>query len=89
MKIQRIETFANPFVAFVRVTTDSGHQGWGQTSTYHADITAQIVHRQVAPWALGCAADDMAGLSALIPLREHKFPGSYIMRALCGVETAL
>ena len=89
MKIQRIETFSDPFVAFVRVTTDSGHQGWGQTSTYHADITAQIVHRQVAPWALGCAADDMAGLSTLIPLREHKFPGSYIMRALCGVETAL
>lgn len=53
MKIQRIETFCDPFVGFVRVTTEDGSQGWGQVSTYHADLTAQIVHRQVAPWALG------------------------------------
>ncbi len=25
----------------------------------------------------------------LIPLREHKFPGSYLCRALCGLDTAL
>jgi L-alanine-DL-glutamate epimerase-like enolase superfamily enzyme len=28
-------------------------------------------------------------LSELIPEREHKFPGSYICRALCGLDTAL
>ena len=52
MRIQRIETFCNRFVGFVRVTTDDGSQGWGQVSAYNADITSQILHRQVAPWSL-------------------------------------
>ena len=89
MKIQRIETFSDPFVSFTRVTAEDGSQGWGQVSTYHADLTAQILHRQVAPWALGHDATDIHGLSALVPEREHKFPGSHLYRALCGVETAL
>jgi L-alanine-DL-glutamate epimerase-like enolase superfamily enzyme len=89
MKLARIETFSNPFVGFVRVTAEDGAQGWGQVSPYHADITSLVLHRQVAPWALGYDADDIAGLVALVPEREHKFPGSYIYRALCGVETAL
>jgi len=89
MTIRKIETFANEFVGFVRVTTDSGEQGWGQVSTYNADISATVLHRQVAPHALGHDEADIAGLSDLIPEREHKFPGSYICRALCGLETAL
>ena len=64
MKIARLETFANAFVGFVRVTTDTGDEGWGQLSTYHSDITAQIFHRQVAPWALGAHALD--GLDDLL-----------------------
>ena len=43
MKIVQLETFANEFVCFVKLSTDSGHVGWGQTSTYHADITAQTM----------------------------------------------
>ena len=89
MKIRSIETFANQFVGFVRVTSDSGAQGWGQVSTYNSDITAQIVHRQVAPWALGKNAYDIEGIVDSIPEKEHKFPGSYLCRATCGLETAL
>jgi L-alanine-DL-glutamate epimerase-like enolase superfamily enzyme len=33
MKIASLETFANEFVCFVRLTTESGAVGWGQTST--------------------------------------------------------
>src|ERR1700722_19921698 len=89
MKIQQLETFANQFVCFVRLTTDNGDVGWGQTSTYNADITATIFHRQVAPWALGADAADIAGLVRRIEEREHKFPGSYRCRALAGLDTAL
>jgi L-alanine-DL-glutamate epimerase-like enolase superfamily enzyme len=89
MKISSIETFATEFVGFVRVTADDGAQGWGQMSPYNADITAAVVHRQIAPWALGHDALDIAGLVDLIPLREHKFPGTYLCRALCGLDTAL
>lgn len=89
MKIRSIETFCTPFVGFVRVTADTGAQGWGQVSPYNADITALVLHRQVAPWALGRDAFDIAGLIDDIPRREHKFPGSYLCRAMCGVDTAL
>ena len=89
MKIARIETFCTEFVGFLRVTTDTGAQGWGQVSPYNADIPAQVVHRQVAPWALGRDALDIETLIDLIPEKEHKFPGSYLCRAMCGLDTAL
>ncbi|MDH3317517.1 MAG: mandelate racemase/muconate lactonizing enzyme family protein [Gammaproteobacteria bacterium] len=89
MKITIIETFSNEFVGFLRVTTDDGSQGWGQVSTYNADITSLIVHRQIAPWALGADALDIDHLVDIIPEREHKYPGSYLYRALTGLDTAL
>jgi L-alanine-DL-glutamate epimerase-like enolase superfamily enzyme len=89
MKIQRLETFADTAVCFVRLTTDSGEVSWGQTSTYNADITATIFHRQVAPWALGADATEIDALVRLVEEREHKFPGSYRCRALAGLDTAL
>jgi L-alanine-DL-glutamate epimerase-like enolase superfamily enzyme len=89
VKIKSLETFSTPLVGFVRVTAEDGAQGWGQVSNYNADITCQIFHRQVARWALGADADDIAALTDTIPEREHKFPGSYLMRALTGLDTAL
>ncbi len=89
MKIKKLETFTNPSVGFVKVTTDDGHEGWGQVSNYNSDITCQIFHRQVARYALGQDALDIESLVTLIPEREHKFPGSYLMRAITGLDTAL
>ncbi|MCA3508324.1 MAG: mandelate racemase/muconate lactonizing enzyme family protein [Rhodobacter sp.] len=88
-RIVRLETFHNEFVCFVRATAEDGAFGWGQTSTYNADITAQVFHRQIVPWALGADASDIGGLVRLIERREHKFPGSYRARALAGLDTAL
>src|SRR5579864_5025464 len=89
MKIAAIETHVNRFVGMVRVRTDAGEAGWGQLSPYNADITAAVLHRQVAPHALGADADDVEGLVGRIPELEHKFPGSYLCRALGGLDTAL
>ncbi len=90
MKIKSIETFSTPYVTFVRVTAENGATGWGQTAPYHADITALVLHRQVAPWVLGvdvhCDLDD---LMDLVGEREHKFPGSHLRRAMGGFDTAL
>lgn len=87
--IQRLETFHDEFVCFVRVTAEDGATGWGQTSTYNADITAQVFHRQIAPWALGAEDADIGRLVHLVERREHKYPGSYRARALAGLDTAL
>jgi len=89
MRIKSIETFCNQFVGFLRVTAETGVQGWGQVSTYNADITAQIVHRQIAPWSLGRSVFEADDLLDRIIEREHKFPGSYICRAMAGLDTAL
>ncbi|MGE0117482.1 MAG: mandelate racemase/muconate lactonizing enzyme family protein [Dongiaceae bacterium] len=89
MRITRLETFTNRFIGFVRVTVEDGSQGWGQLSTYNADITAQVFHRQIAPYALGADARGIDPLIDRIEEKEHKFPGSYIKRAMAGLDTAL
>ncbi len=89
MKIKSIESFCNEFVGFVRVTAENGSQGWGQVSTYHSDITSQVLHRQVAPWVLGKDTSDLDDLLDFVTEREHKFPGSYLRRAMAGFDTAI
>jgi L-alanine-DL-glutamate epimerase-like enolase superfamily enzyme len=89
MRIDRIETFSSEFVGFVRITTEDGATGLGQVSTYNSDITAKVLHRQVAPWVLGVEFDDIDHLTDKVIEREHKFPGSYMKRALGGLDTAI
>lgn len=66
-----------------------GATGWGQVSTYHSDITATVLHRQVAPWMLGQDLQDLDPVLDLVTEKEHKFPGSYLRRAMTGVDTAV
>ena len=87
--ISSIETFSNNDVGLVRILTKDGSEGWGQVSPYNADITSLVVHRQIAPYALGKDALDIDKLVKEIPEHEHKFPGSYLRRALSGLDTAL
>jgi L-alanine-DL-glutamate epimerase-like enolase superfamily enzyme len=89
MRIKSIETFANEYVGFLRLRSDDGAEGWGQVSTYHADITAQVVHRQIAPYALGRDPEELESLLDEILEIEFKFPGSYVRRALTGLDTAV
>ena len=92
MKINLIESFCNQDVGFVRVVAEDGSFGWGQLSTYNADITQQILHRQVAPWALGREVSTPVMLNDTLDLiteKEHKFPGSYLRRAMAGFDTAI
>ena len=53
MRLVRLETFHNEFLCFVKATAADGAIGWGQTSTYNADITAAMdppaQHRTALP----------------------------------------
>lgn len=89
MSIQRLETFTTPRVSIVRVTTDDGEQGIGQISPYNADISADVFHRQIAPHALGEDPEEIEELVDEIVVKNLKYPGSYVRRALCGLDTAL
>lgn len=73
----------------VRVQTDDGQVGYGQIAPYHANISALVLHQQVAPRVLGKRSDEIASLVEMVIREEHKFPGSYVCRAVGGLETAL
>ena len=89
MKIKKLETFTKPYVGFVKTTLEDGSEGYGQMSTYHADITSQIFHKQVAPWVLDKLWSDFNDIENLVLEKEHKFPGSYVLRAIAGLDTSL
>ena len=90
MKIQSIETFTRgASQTVVRVRTDDGAEGTGQTAPGSADITTTVLHRQIAPIALGADAANIDALVDRCTEGTYKFPGSYCRRALSGLDTAL
>lgn len=89
MKITSIESFARREVALVRIRTESGEEGWGQTSPFNADFTAQVLHRMVAPLVLGTEIEDHGSLDQRVLEGTYKFPGSFVCRALTAVDTAI
>ena len=89
IKIKKLETFTTEYVSVVRLTMEDDSQGWGQMSTYFAQITSKIFHQQIAPHVLGKEFTNFVDMGNLILEREHKFPGSYVLRALAGLDTAL
>ena len=90
MNIKRIETYvSDQQIGVVRVETEDGASGWGQLSPFNADISAQVLHRQIAPNALGKDAYALDALVDGVMDATYKFPGSYVCRALTGLDTAL
>lgn len=89
MMISRIETWLTDHQAVVRVYTDDGLEGIGQTSPHQPDITVDVLHKMVAPFFLGQNPWDIERLGARCLASQYKFTGTFIYRALCGVDTAL
>lgn len=89
ISLQSIETFTRGPVSIVRVRTDGGVEGYGQVSPYNADISVTVLHRQIARHALQADLSDIDGLVDRCTEANYKYPGSYVRRALTGVETAI
>jgi hypothetical protein len=83
------ETFTKNPLSIVRVTTDSGAEGFGQIAPFDADISATILHRKIAPHVLGKDPYALAAINENCIDRNLKFPWSFVCRALGGVDTAL
>lgn len=90
MLITQIETllYADK-VAAVRVLTDDGLEGVGQTACHGADLTVAALHKFVAPVFLGQNPWQLQALARQTLTSHYKFTGTFLYRALCGVETAL
>jgi L-alanine-DL-glutamate epimerase-like enolase superfamily enzyme len=89
MIIRRLETYTTQSLSVVRAVAEDGSEGWGQMSPFNADISAMVFHRQIARHVLGQDAEPTEALVDRILGANLKFPGTYVLRALCGVETAL
>lgn len=89
MRISRIESYLSEHVAVVKVITDDGVEGIGQTSPYQAGIAVHVLHEMVAPFFLGKNPWDVQVLQEEFLRSQYKFPSSFILRALCGVDTAI
>ncbi|MFP9193316.1 mandelate racemase/muconate lactonizing enzyme family protein [Natrialbaceae archaeon A-CW1-1] len=96
MAIEKCETFTADNVSIVRVTTSNGDSGFGQMAPPGThdhpglnEITVATFHRLIAPRALGEAADDIGHLIDEIMRATYKYPGTFALRALCGLDTAL
>lgn len=87
--ITKIESWTQGQYGIVRVTTNNGREGYGQLSSFEPDITALVLHRQVARHFLGSDPAQIDTLVDRVMDANMKFPWSYVCRALAGVDTAI
>jgi L-alanine-DL-glutamate epimerase-like enolase superfamily enzyme len=89
MNIVRLETHLKNDIPVCRVLTDTGESGIGQCSTYGGAVTVKVLHEMLAPLILGADPLAIEALCDTVMDRTMKFPGSFVCRALSGVDTAL
>lgn len=88
-KITSIESYVAGRVCIVHVKTDDGLEGWGQTAPSEPEVSAQILHRLVTRHFLGQDPWDLAVLVDRCMRAEYKFLGTFLFRAIAGVDTAI
>lgn len=88
-KIKSVETWTQGMFGIVRITTNDGKEGVGQMSSFEPDITATVLHRQVASHVLGKDPARVDALADAVIDANMKFPWSYVCRALAGIDTAV
>lgn len=84
-----IETYTGGRVCVVKVRTDDGLEGIGQTAPSEPAISAQVLHTLVARHFLGKDPLDLPNLGDQCIRAEYKFLGTFLFRALSGVDTAI
>ncbi|HEY1701884.1 MAG TPA: mandelate racemase/muconate lactonizing enzyme family protein [Trebonia sp.] len=87
--ITSVQTYTSESICVVRVRTDDGLEGWGQTAPSEPTISAEVLHRLVARHYLGQDPWDIAALADKCLRAEYKFLGSFLFRAISGLDTAL
>ena len=89
LMIDRIDTFVRGALGLVKIRTSDGREGWGQIAPYEPAITVDVLHRLVAPHVLGRDPADIDTIVDRAVEANHKYPWSFVCRALCGVDTAI
>lgn len=88
-KIQKIETFTRGPIGIVCLTTSDGLKGFGQVSTFEADITVELLHRLLASHVVGQDLSRIDDMVDRVIEASYKYPWSFICRGLAGIDTAV
>lgn len=90
MRITSIESYRHEDrFAVVRVRSDDGVEGWGQTSAHFAGLTVEVLHRVVAPHFVGTDPWEWGAELDRFTRAAHKHLGTFLWRAVSGVDTAV
>jgi Mandelate racemase / muconate lactonizing enzyme, N-terminal domain len=72
--VTKVGSWTQGSYGIVRVTTNDGHEGIGQLSSYEPDISATVLHRQVARHVLGSDPAQIDTLVDRVIDADMKFP---------------
>jgi len=89
MTLTTVETYRLDPLCLVRVIDADGVDGWGQTAPFLPHLTEQVLHELAAPCVLGREGDDIEAIVRAILERHYKFTGTFLYRAVGGIDTAL
>ncbi len=87
--IAQVTTWTDEDLCIVSVTDSDGAVGWGQCAPYAATVTCEVLHRMIAPRAVGRPSEPIGALVDDLFDAFYKFSGSFLSRAIGGLDTAL
>lgn len=89
MSLAQVTTYTDESLCVVSVADSDGAVGWGQCAPFAAPVTCDVLHRLVVPRVLGKPTEPIGPLIDGLFDACYKFSGSFLCRAIGGLDTAL
>ncbi len=90
IKITAVHTFRIPRGLFVKVETDAGICGWGESSPNGPETVEAMIRHQLANWLIGQNPFDVEPLWDKMFWENHDFgPSGTLPYAIAGIDLAL
>ncbi|MEK3721309.1 mandelate racemase/muconate lactonizing enzyme family protein [Paenibacillus sp. FSL H8-0034] len=90
MKITNITCYTKPMGLFyVKVDTDEGVYGFGESSPMRPDVLLQIMNTVIKPYVIGMDPFQGERIEEIVLRRNYKISGQLLAAAYSGLEIAL
>lgn len=90
LRIRELKTFRMDDALFVKLTTDSGISGWGETDANNVTIMETFVHESLARHVVGADPFNSSPITEAGFYGEHDYgPGGALANAIAGIDIAL
>ena len=88
-RLAQVTSWTDDSLCIVSVSDEDGAIGWGQCAPYAAPVTNEVLHRLIAPRVVGQPTEPIGPLVDGLFDTHYKFSGSFLCRAIGGLDTAL